>query len=147
MTDPTERYFAYGSNLDVQQMAERCPAARPLFRARLLHHRIDFTHFSSRWRGGAADVVPHFDAMVWGIVYALDPADLILLDRYEGGYERVVLSVRDDSDREVRVSTYTVRRKGAFRPTPVYLRKMLRSAGDWAFPPEYLAELRGYSDS
>ena len=42
-------YFAYGSNLDPEQMASRCPSARVAFLARLADHRLDFTYFSTRW--------------------------------------------------------------------------------------------------
>ena len=35
-------YFAYGSNLDVQQMALRCPRARKLGRARLDGYELKF---------------------------------------------------------------------------------------------------------
>jgi gamma-glutamylcyclotransferase (GGCT)/AIG2-like uncharacterized protein YtfP len=138
-------YFAYGSNLDEEQMRARCPSSSALFPARLLHHRLEFTHFSTRWRGGAADVVPHFGGAVWGLVYELDEVDLVRLDRMEGGYERVLLDVLDGSEVARRVATYTVRRKGTFRPTPVYLEKMLGSATSRGFPVEYVDYLRSFA--
>ena len=136
------RYFAYGSNLDARQLEKRCPSATGLFRARLPHYRLDFTYYSSRWVGGAADVLPHSDGQVWGAVYELDPLDLARLDRFERGYERVVLRVLDDEECEHLVTSYTVREKRSFRPTDIYLDKMLRWAEHWRLPDEYLAELR-----
>jgi hypothetical protein len=138
-------YFAYGSNLDEAQMRARCPSSSALFPARLPHHRLEFTHFSSRWRGGAADVVPHFGGAVWGLVYALDDVDVVRLDRLEGGYDRVLLDVLDCPEAVRRVVTYTVRRKGTFRPTPVYLEKMVGSAESWSFPAEYVDYLRSFA--
>ncbi len=115
-------YFAYGSNLDPEQMASRCPSARAAFPAQLADHRLDFTYFSTRWSGGSADVVRHFGESVWGIVYELDPADLPRLDRFEGGYRRVFLPVRDARAQAQHVISYEVPLKRSFRPTTAYIR-------------------------
>ncbi|MEE8314598.1 MAG: gamma-glutamylcyclotransferase family protein [Myxococcota bacterium] len=135
----SELYFAYGSNLDADQMGERCPGSRNRFRARLPHHRLDFTHYSRRWSGGAADVVPHRGSLVWGIVY--ERVDFVRLDRFEGGYERVVLQVLDDDDRMHDVTTYCVLDKGRYPPSELYVEKMLRWAKRWKFPESYLSQL------
>ena len=136
-------YFAFGSNLDADQMAERCPGSRAAFRARLANHRIAFTYPSRRWGGGAADVVPAPGNSVWGLVWELDDAQLAALDRYELGYERVGLVVLDAVDRSHRVTSYSVRTKGEHRPTRLYLDKMLTWGKRWQFPEDYLALLRG----
>ena len=135
-------YFAYGSNLDAEQLAERCPSSRALFRARLPHHRIDFTYFSTRWTGGAADVLPHSGDEVWGVVYEMTANDLDRLDRFERGYDRVALHVEGDGGRTHQVVSYTVRQKLSFRPTAVYLEKMLRWGVRWELPAPYLERLR-----
>jgi gamma-glutamylcyclotransferase (GGCT)/AIG2-like uncharacterized protein YtfP len=134
-------YFAYGSNLDLEQMRERCPTARPLEPASLLHHRLDFSYYSTRWQGGAADVIPHSDAIVWGALYAMDDASLQALDRYEAGYTRVLIEVRDAGARRHTAVSYVVSRKGSFRPSNVYLEKMLRWGQHWRFPVGYLRHL------
>ncbi len=135
-------YFAYGSNLDREQVRERCPGSRARFRARLCDHRLDFTHYSSRWTGGAADVVPHSGDEVWGAVYELRDEDFDMLDRFERGYDRVLLTVDDDHDRARCVVSYTVREKCSFRPTRMYVQKMLHWGERWKLPPDYLARLR-----
>ena len=135
-------YYAYGSNLDERQLRLRCPSVRPRFRARLADHRLDFTHWSTRWTGGAADVLFHSGESVWGAVYELCERDLFRLDRYEGGYDRIILEVeRDDGARE-RVVSYTVRQKRSFRPTESYLRQMLEGGQRWRLPAGYLERLR-----
>ena len=124
-------------------MRERCQGSRALFRARLRGHRLDFTHFSaSRWKGGTADVVPDDGATVWGLVYAMGDGDFALLDRWEGGYDRVVLSVEDDAGTQHEVTSYSVRDKGSFPPHEIYLGKILREAERLGFPSEYVAGLR-----
>ncbi len=136
------RYFAFGSNLDAEQMAQRCPSSRALFRARLRDHRLDFTYFSSHWWGGAADAVPHSGKSVWGIIYELRTAELAQLDRYEAGYRRVLLSVEDDRGSPHTVVSYSVPRKLSFRPTADYVLRMLDWGERWNLPREYLEDLR-----
>ena len=124
-------------------MRERCPGSRAVFRARLHAHRLAFTHFStSRWKGGTADVVPDASATVWGLVYAMGEGDFALLDRWEGGYERVVLRVEDDAGKAHEVTSYSVRDKGRFSPHEIYLGKILREAERLGFPREYVEALR-----
>ena len=136
------RYFAYGSNLDADQMRARCPSSRPLVRARLTHHRLGFTYFSTRWDGGAADVIPDSEDEVWGAVYELDERDLGLLDGFERGYDRVHLEVRGDGGDLYRTTSYCVRSKRDFAPHRVYVEKMLSWGERWRLPPGYLARLR-----
>ena len=140
----THLYFAYGSNLDVDQMRVRCPSARALERAHLTHHRLDFSYYSSRWKGGAADVIPHSDGIVWGVLYAMDDAALTALDGYEAGYTRVLLEVRDAEHRPRTAVSYTVDQKRSFRPSAVYLDKMLRWGGHWSLPEDYLRGLESW---
>ena len=81
-------YFAYGSNLSVAQMKQRCPSAKIVGRARLHGHRLAFAGWSSGWRGATATVVPtDKDARgsVPGVVYEIpDAEDVKRLDSFEG---------------------------------------------------------------
>ncbi|EKD19862.1 uncharacterized protein L3040_002453 [Drepanopeziza brunnea f. sp. 'multigermtubi'] len=100
-SQPTDRtlYFAYGSNLSLQQMATRCPESRFLGVAILPHHRwqinsrgyanvINVTH--------TADSARHAPA-VEGLCYLLSASDEAELDRNEGvsigAYEKAELQV------------------------------------------------------
>lgn len=136
-------YFAYGSNLDAEQMEQRCPSARVRFTAELPDHRLGFTYFSRRWRGGAADLLPEQGSSIWGVVYELACAELPLLDGFEAGYHRIGLAVRRTGGRLEDVLSYTVRgEKGSFPPTPAYRDKMLRWGMHWKLPESYLQALR-----
>ncbi len=87
-------------------------------------------------------MLSHSGDSVWGAVYELAEADLFRLDRFEGGYDRVMLQVeRDDGGRE-RVVSYAVREKRSFRPTAAYLRQLLEGAERWRLPEGYLEQLR-----
>jgi gamma-glutamylcyclotransferase (GGCT)/AIG2-like uncharacterized protein YtfP len=138
-------YFAYGSNLDVEQMEARCPGSRPLVRARLDDHRLAFTHLSKKWGGGAADIVPEQGSSVWGALYEIDREHLERLDRFEGGYDSLVVRVGSEEGTPYSARTYTVRVKGEFSPTEEYLQKMLRWGSRWGLPERYLSRLRSFA--
>lgn len=135
-------YFAYGSNLDADQMRARCPSSRVRHPALLPDHRLAFTHRSSRWGGGAADVVAARGETVWGVVYALHPDDMPRLDRFERGYERIELCVESPLHARVRAVSYSVRSKGSYPPTRLYRDKMITWAARHGLPRDYLEKLR-----
>ena len=71
-------YFAYGSNLDLEQMAQRCPDAEIVGPVRLENYEL-------RFRGsGFATVAPKKGSTVHGLVWKLTPNCEQSLDRYEG---------------------------------------------------------------
>ena len=138
----TGLYLAYGSNLSSARMRERVASAQTLGVARLEGWRLACDK-RGRDGSGKANIVPDGEAVVWGVVYRLERGQLSLLDRYEGGYDRVELEVVEDGAGRVhRVISYSVRDKQRFRPSEVYLQKMLRWGAHWSFPSSYL-ELLG----
>lgn len=89
-SSPQKLYFAYGSNLWLQQMDRRCPTSTYKGLARL---------FDWRWiinTRGYANVIPSHGDEVWGMLYALPPPDEAKLDINEGvpfSYQKKELSV------------------------------------------------------
>lgn len=78
-------YFAYGSNLQIDQMLRRCPSATVEGAAKLHGYRLGFAGFSvSRGGAGVATVVEDKNAWTSGVVFEIDQADLDRLDRFEG---------------------------------------------------------------
>ena len=69
-------YFAYGSNMNLQQMAWRCPGAVALGAACLPGWRLTERTF--------ADIDRDPEAETWGVLWEITPAHLRSLDRYEG---------------------------------------------------------------
>jgi gamma-glutamylcyclotransferase (GGCT)/AIG2-like uncharacterized protein YtfP len=149
-------YFAYGSNLDPEQMRARCPGHHVVGMASLQDYRLAFPLFSSDWGGGVAGLVRAHGEKVWGIVYELTDADLAALDDYEGWrgpgdqhnlYDRDAVTldlVRPDDGsvpRRVRAHTYLPR---AFNPSPPsrrYLDTVLRGARHHRLPDDYVEKL------
>lgn len=148
------RTFAYGSNLDPDQMAERCPSAAFLHRALLEDFELAFTRWSTRRRCGVADVAPSPGGRVWGVVYEMSEADGRLLDGFEGyvpgraenWYAPVERTVAIDGDptRLLDVPTYEVVARSSLRyaPNADYLGHLLRGAAHWGLPDAYQVRLR-----
>jgi gamma-glutamylcyclotransferase (GGCT)/AIG2-like uncharacterized protein YtfP len=74
-------YLAYGSNLNLKQMAQRCPTARVVGASEMKDYRLLFrgTH-----AGAVATVEPFKGERVPVLVWETTPADEASLDRYEG---------------------------------------------------------------
>ena len=74
-------YIAYGSNMNLAQMANRCPTAAVVGASEMRGYRLLF-------RGGHANAVatvePYSGGSVPVVVWEITPADEAALDRYEG---------------------------------------------------------------
>jgi gamma-glutamylcyclotransferase (GGCT)/AIG2-like uncharacterized protein YtfP len=141
-------YFAYGSNMDEQQMRAHCPTFRRVDSACLQGHRLAFTRRSIVSGTGVADVVAVADGAVWGVLYELGDGDLEALDRKEGSgwaYAREQKSVALATDRSARRAIlYTVLTKepSEVPPSREYLERLIAAAEDQGLPGEYIATLR-----
>ena len=77
-------YFAYGSNLNFQQMKKRCPGSRLISRAEKNNHKLCFPIISSkRGNSGVASIKRSEGNTVEGFVYQITSEDLEKLDKYE----------------------------------------------------------------
>ncbi|WP_439575307.1 gamma-glutamylcyclotransferase family protein [Phreatobacter sp.] len=133
-------YFAYGSNMNVAQMARRAPHARPLGIGRLDHHRLFFTcdgYAAVRFRRGAS---------VYGVVWRIEARDVAALDRYEGvaegWYVKRMVPVRIAG----RSALCLVYDGGTVlegrRPRRTYFNEaVVGSALAWSLPDRYIAGL------
>ena len=74
-------YLAYGSNLNLEQMAYRCPAAKPAGTSTLKDYRL---LFRGAYGGAVATVEPCEGKSVPVLLWDITPADEAALDRYEG---------------------------------------------------------------
>jgi len=146
-------YFAYGSNLDPDQMRERCPESRIVGLALLRDHRLTFPLHSEPWGGGADGLEHAHGGLVWGVLYELSETDLGSLDRYEGWkgpgdhhnlYDRDMVTVEltraDDGSvpRRVRATTYFARTLNPTPPSRRYMDTLIRGARYHRLPPEYV---------
>ena len=73
MIHPT-LYFAYGSLLDRERMAQLNGEAKPVMLARLAHHAVCFSGRSKSWGGGTATIAAATGRDLWGALYEIDAA-------------------------------------------------------------------------
>ena len=139
-------YFAYGSNLDPAQMRRRCPTSAPAGPAALDGWRLAFGGHSRTWGGPVATLVEDPDEWVDGLLYALAPDELAVLDRCEGHplcYQRRLLLVMDDSNRRRRAHVYVLPVAEEAPPAPEYLGVLRRAYRRLGFDNEPLAAAGG----
>jgi uncharacterized protein (TIGR00369 family) len=133
-------YFAYGSNMASARLGTRVPSARPLGAARL----ADFAwRCNKRGADGTAkaNLIREAGAETWGVLYELDAGALEVLDRVEGGYQRVAVTVIRD-DQSLRAHTYVSDRFAEDEsPASWYVGLVVSGAREHALPAEWIASL------
>lgn len=137
-------YFAYGSNMNWGQMQRRCPSSRFVCVARLPNYEFGITRHSRLRNCGTANVFPADGKEAWGIVYEVNDGDLLILDDFEDGYRRQIISVfpRDDGEGPLRALTYLAAvETNVPLPNSEYKRLILEGARHWNLPAAYLMAL------
>ena len=133
-------YFAYGSNLLSQRMRERVPSARPRGPARLEGWRLAIDK-PGRDGTAKANLRRAVGDAVWGVVYALDPADWPALDACERGYDRIEVTVLL-ADTATRAATYVSSLCSPDRvPSRSYKRCLVQGAREHGLPAHWVALL------
>lgn len=137
-------YFAYGSNLNWAQMQRRCPSSRFVTIAKLPGYQFGITRHSRLRDCGTANVFPIDGQEVWGAVYDVSDPDLMIMDGFEDGYHREILSVfAPHNGREpLSVLVYVAAiESNVPPPNPEYKRLILEGARHWQMPSAYVAML------
>ncbi|RDH75009.1 replication protein [Mycolicibacterium moriokaense] len=136
-------YFAYGSNLCVEQMARRCPNATDPRPATLADH-----DWLINERGVAT--VERFDgSQVHGVLWQLDDHDLATLDSAEGvpvRYRRDLLTVHTATG-PAQAWVYIDHRVDPGPPRPGYLERIIDGALHHGLPQRWVEFLRRWDPS
>ena len=117
-------YFAYGSNINLDQMAYRCPDAQVVGPVTLENYELLFR------RGGFATIAPKEGESVTGLLWSITPGCERSLDRYEGYprfYDKRMVTVRDSEGRSLSVMAYIMdeRFREPMLPTESYYNGIL----------------------
>lgn len=138
----TTPYFAYGSNMDPDQMAQRCTGALAQGVARL-----DGWRFRIDGRG-VATIDPAPGAVVHGVVWHLRDDHVAELDYYEGvasGYYRRDWLDVDTATARLRTLVYIGADLSEGEPRVGYLERILDGARHFGLADQYVAELADWS--
>jgi len=127
-------YFAYASNLNRKQMAERAPESKPRFIVTLPNFKLSFTARPGQ-QSGVASIAPHRGEKVLGAVYEISERDLKRLDGYEGYpavYDRRKVTVWTETNEPIEAVTYIkINQSRSLPPTPEYLAVIQQGYRDW----------------
>jgi len=127
-------YFAYASNLNRKQMAERAPDSKPRFIATLPNFKLTFTAKAGK-QGGVASIRPYRGEKVLGAVYEISERDLKRLDGYEGYptiYDQRKVIVWTETNEQVEAITYIkIDQSRELKPSPEYLVVIQQGYRDW----------------
>lgn len=118
--------FAFGSNMDPEQMQRRCPSARFRGVHEIQDHRLTFVGRSRGWGGAVATIEPRRGAKVIGILWQVSKADLEALDGFEGAphvYRRIPCQIRGAGSK---VWIYVHNRPVRGRPSASYVATIRR---------------------
>lgn len=138
-------YFAYGSNLDFEDLraserfAELADLLEPVGPATLPDWELAFSRYSAGRGGGVLDVRPRVGATASGMLCRVHGNGWELLDRKEGAavgaYRRCPLVAIADNGEAVPVVTYEVVDRAPFvEPGPDYLKIVLRGREAFDLP-------------
>jgi gamma-glutamylcyclotransferase (GGCT)/AIG2-like uncharacterized protein YtfP len=146
----TFKYFAYGSNMLVGRLQERCATARVLGPATAKGYLINF---SKKGRDGSGKASIHkmtgTGAIVHGVLFEIDVSEIPMLDRFEdhpGGYRRDDHFIVETAEAKSRleVSTYIAADKAIddlLKPFDWYLALVISGAIQHKLPYDYLEAL------
>ena len=96
-------YFAYGSNINLDQMEYRCPDATVVGPVVLENYELLFR------RNGCATIAPKEGEQVQGLLWSITQPCERSLDRYEGHprfYNKRMVTVRDSEGRSLSAMVY-----------------------------------------
>jgi len=94
-------YFAYGSNMDIQRMADRRVAYDQRIQGTLYNYQLSFNKINSKKTGfGFANILSKAGRKVKGALYSITPEAIQILDGYEGypshyGRERIFVHTQE----------------------------------------------------
>lgn len=137
--------FAYGSNMNLDQMKERCPHSDlASFIAEARGWKLCFPRESDKRKGGVGSMEKQEGSSVWGVVFSVSERDLKGLDRNEGvllkRYTRGPVEVHKQNGDVVQAETYFAvrQREQDFTPHKDYIDLYLQGARHFGLPAEYL---------
>jgi gamma-glutamylcyclotransferase len=139
-------YFAFGSNMDREQMNKRAPQAEYVGVGYVPDHDLVFNRKGSYRPGGVASIVPASGARAYGVVWAISPAELAEMDRIEDprAYERVQKTVITTDGKELLCNVYIAFPQGDIPADQPYLELIIKAAQTASLPPEWIDRIKKY---
>ena len=127
----TTLYFAYGSNLSIEQIKHRCPDVVLVQDYTLTDWELAFCP--------PGDIRENAGAMVHGALYRLTPHDESVMDGYEINYTKIYFDVTLEGGNTEKCMTYIAKERQLWAPpTTEYFNRIRLGYKDWNLPTEPL---------
>ena len=127
-------YIAYGSNMDVDQMADRCPDATLIGQGEIADYQL---MFKGSGTGNYATVEPQEGSKVPVLIWEISAADEASLDHYEGWpdfYYKMNIPVAKDGNGEIMGIVYIMHEERKFGlPDAGYYDKIADAYEEYGF--------------
>ena len=136
-------YFAYGSNMDLGQMRERCPDSEFVGIAVLEGYRFVYDGYSRTRQGAVANIEEDPASRVYGVLFLISEEDEQALDRYEGyprAYDKKRVRVKDAEGREYEALVYWREPREEGMPSEEYEEIIVSAAEEFGFPEDYISD-------
>lgn len=142
------KYFAYGSNLNEDDLIKQCkkkgldiPKLSNPKPFRLEGYKLGFTRKSKDRKGGVADLISSPGDFCWGVVFDIAQQDLDILDVKEGveygSYRQLILPNG--------MITYEVMKKENFvKPHVDYVDLIIDGARHYGLPQSWIDKLESF---
>lgn len=130
------RYFAYGSNMSRARIEARLGSVQDLGRARCPDREHRFSKLG-RDGTGKGNIEAVAGALVWGVVYELDEAQLARLAEFEFGYRATQIELA--AGMQIVTSFVALKPVAGLAPTPEYLEHYVTGIREHGIPDAYLA--------
>ena len=145
MSGSSGLYAAYGSNMDPEQMLERCPYSPAAGTGWLSGWRLTFGGEDLGWDGALPMVVPDPDGRVFVALYDVSPQDMKTLDYWEGAdtglYNKIRLRA-STLDGDVLALVYVLDTFEGGLPSARTIGLISDAAAAAGAPEEYVTDLR-----
>lgn len=136
-------YLAYGSNINLEQMKQRCPSAkvvgmRKIFGMKLVFNKIGVDGTAK------ANVINH-DSLLYGVLYDISEKDLAVLDKFEGfpeHYKRYAITTTGGKETFFIYVAHRNMTSNHIRPSKEYKDIVVQGMHDAGFPEHYIKKVR-----
>lgn len=140
--DKGKLYFAYGSNMNIAQMKNRCPTAVSVAVGCVEGHKFLINEI------GVASIDDSSEDQVLGVLWEISTEDENTLDRYEkvssGMYTKESVTALVEN-KKITCLCYMATNNDDGPPRPDYLEKVIAGANDFSLPADWISFLHGFA--
>ena len=131
-------YFAYGSNMNHDQMKERCSNSNFVKRVFLKGYRFVYDGNSRNRAGPVANIIPSLNRTVYGGLFEIDKDDLASLKGHEKNYKKTRINVEDEESNSYRAVVYLRDKQKKGKPNGLYRKIVIQGAKDCGLMSDYI---------